>query len=276
MDMLRKSILAAPVLLALLAGCGGGGSSATDQSQQSSGGTVIVPVVDTAPFIQLAQTQGAAGCSDLKNRLWLIDGKQVFWDRKGNCADAGWSIKLFGATPDQKLCSSDDSIAGPVTTCASEENRALFTTISQSLDAPNLGLAASHTVQAIPFMQVRALDATQDSGVHDKREVVVKDQDSWAALWAEHGKGRALPAVDFSRQMVVGVFLGQLYSPCDNMHIQGITSDQSKVTVHYVIVPPAAGVVCVATVASMAQVVAIDRTSLPVVFTSETLAPGSN
>jgi hypothetical protein len=34
--------------------------------------------------------------------------------------------------------------------------------------------------------------------------------------------------------------------------------------------------VCVATVASMAQVVAIDRTSLPVVFTSETLAPGSH
>jgi hypothetical protein len=274
MDMLRKTILAAPVLLALLAGCGGGGMSATDQSQQSSGGTVIVPVVDTAPFIQMAQ--GAAGCSDLKNRLWLIDGKQVFWDRKGNCPDAGWSLKLFGATPEQKLCASEDSIGGPMTTCANEENRTLFNTISQSTESPNLGLAASHTVQAIPFIQLRALDATQDSGVLAKREVVVKDQDSWAALWAEHGKGRALPAVDFSRQMVIGVFAGQLYSPCYNMHIQSITSDQSRVTVHYVIVPPAAGVMCVATVASMAQVVAIDRTSLPVVFTSETLAPGSN
>lgn len=273
MDMLRKLILAVPVLLALLAGCGGGGSTGSDQSQQSSGGTVIVPVVDTAPFIQMAQ--GAADCSDMKNRLWLVDGKQVVWDRKGNCPDAGWSVKLFGATPQQQLCSSEDSIAGPQTKCADESMRAMFTTISQSLESPNLGLAAGHTVQAIPFIQVRALDSTKDSGVLTKREVVVKDQDSWAALWAEHGKGRALPAVDFSRQMVVGVFVGQLYSPCYNMHIQSITSDQSKVTVHYVIVPPPVGMLCVATVASMAQVVAIDRTSLPVVFTSEMLAPAN-
>jgi hypothetical protein len=263
--MFRKMIFAAPVLLALLAGCGGG-TTATGESQQSSGGTVIVPVVDTAPFIQMAQ---AAGCSDQKNRLWLIDGKQVFWDVKGSCADMGWSLRLFGATPQEKLCSSEDSIAGPQTTCADETVRTMFTTISQSLESPNLGLAASHTVQAIPFIQVRSLDSSKDSGVLARREVVVKDQDSWAALWAEHAKGRALPAVDFNRQMVVGVFLGQLYTPCYSMHIQSITSDQSKVTVHYVIVPPAAGAVCVATVASMAQLVAIDRTSVPVVFTSD-------
>lgn len=41
--------------------------------------------------------------------------------------------------------------------------------------------------------------------------VVARTPDEWKALWARHtgGTGEDAPAVDFSRDMVVGVFLGQ-------------------------------------------------------------------
>lgn len=41
--------------------------------------------------------------------------------------------------------------------------------------------------------------------------VVARTPEEWKALWARHtgGTGEDAPAVDFSREMVVGVFLGQ-------------------------------------------------------------------
>ena len=52
-----------------------------------------------------------------------------------------------------------------------------------------------------------------DSGVLQFRTVVVRDAAAWKTLWAEHAALRVppppAPDVDFSRDMVVGVFLGQ-------------------------------------------------------------------
>ena len=36
----------------------------------------------------------------------------------------------------------------------------------------------------------------------------VRDRDAWASLWRAHAPRRPAPAVDFSREMVVGVFMG--------------------------------------------------------------------
>lgn len=51
--------------------------------------------------------------------------------------------------------------------------------------------------------------AGQHSGVSTYRVVVVEDDQTWRALWAEHqGSLDGLPEVDFRREKVVGVFLG--------------------------------------------------------------------
>ncbi len=48
------------------------------------------------------------------------------------------------------------------------------------------------------------------TGVKEPQTVVVKTQAEWTALWAKHaGSEAAAPAVDFSKEMVVGVFLGE-------------------------------------------------------------------
>jgi hypothetical protein len=103
--------------------------------------------VDLAPFKEMANN---GICADIRNRLFLIDGQLVFWDVAGNCADASYSETLYGSSPDQVLCSFHDSIAGPMKDCEEEQYQELFDTITENLDAPDLGLGEAHTVQTVP------------------------------------------------------------------------------------------------------------------------------
>lgn len=50
-----------------------------------------------------------------------------------------------------------------------------------------------------------------DSAVPDARAVAVRSQEDWSKVWAEHAgtSDAALPPVDFSREMVAAVFLGE-------------------------------------------------------------------
>jgi len=104
--------------------------------------------MDLAPFQEMAR-QGS--CADIRNRLFLIDGQWVFWDRAGRCADAAYSQTLFGATVTDRLCDFHDSIAGPLKRCQEERYRQMFDTLIAHLDEPDLGLGPQHQVQSIPF-----------------------------------------------------------------------------------------------------------------------------
>jgi hypothetical protein len=70
--------------------------------------------IDLNPFIELARS---TICSDDSNRLFLIDDRLVFWDKRGNCPDNSYSFMLFVETPDSVLCFNRDSIGGPVGEC---------------------------------------------------------------------------------------------------------------------------------------------------------------
>jgi len=49
----------------------------------------------------------------------------------------------------------------------------------------------------------------QHSAIAGSRQVIVRDAGSWRTLWNEHAPGEPAPPVDFTRNMVVGVFLGE-------------------------------------------------------------------
>jgi hypothetical protein len=98
--------------------------------------------LDIRPFVEMAQ---AASCSDVKNRLYVIDNQFVFWTSVGNCSDAAYAHILYGSTPEKKLCSATDSIAGPQTSCLPEFD-VMFQTILDNLDQPDLGLGDAHAV----------------------------------------------------------------------------------------------------------------------------------
>ena len=48
----------------------------------------------------------------------------------------------------------------------------------------------------------------QQSGIEERREVVVRTAAEWKALWKAHAPDEPVPPVDFSKAMAVGVFAG--------------------------------------------------------------------
>jgi hypothetical protein len=106
------------------------------------------PRLDTAPFVEMAKN---STCATIRRQLYLIDGAYVFFDRAGSCPDNGYSQTLFGTRVDEVLCTSHDSIAGPVTRCADENRREMFETILEHVEDTKLGLGPEHDVQRIPL-----------------------------------------------------------------------------------------------------------------------------
>lgn len=259
---------------ALLSACGGG---STMHDQQAAAGIAVGEPdpagLATAPFIEMART---SGCSETRNRLFVIDGKQVFWDHAGLCADASYEQALFGRTPDARLCSHGDTIAGPKTVCQDESARALFDTIVKNADQPDLGLGSGHKVEQLSVMPqgvtgipFQTVDATSMSNIHEARTVVVKDAAAWTRLWSEHAPGRALPAVDFAANMVVGVFMGPGANSCYTMVIDGVGRTADRILVHALRSVPGPDIVCAMHVTTPAHLVVVPRSDLPVEFATE-------
>jgi len=272
-------MMAVPLLGALLlAGCGGDNSTPAMHGQQAGQGVAVgepnggVPAV--SEFIKAAQEEA---CADQKNRLYLIDGKYVFWDRAGNCADNAYSQRLFGAQPQTVLCQAGDSIAGPRTFCTDDKPRPMFETIQANLDKPDLGLGAGHKVEPIAFLPnqgaaipFESLAKGAFSGVSMPRQVVIKDAAAWEALWLEHGGPDAKPpAVDFHGKMVIGVFMGRQGNGCYSTAISNISRDSNKINVLYLDEVPGKDVLCTLAVTAPAHLVEIDRSDMPVEFARE-------
>jgi hypothetical protein len=104
-----------------------------------------------------------------------------------------------------------------------------------------------------------------DSGVHAARQVVVKDSGAWAALWAEHaGTGAAVPEVDFSKKMVIGIFAGGKPNPCYGTGILRVTHTGGKTVVVVRNTVPQPEIACPAVVAYPSHIVVVDRRDGPV------------
>ncbi len=72
-----------------------------------------------------------------------------------------------------------------------------------------------------------------DSAVESPRQVTARTQAEWTALWREHARERPLPDVDFTRDMVVGVFLGTRPTAGFGVEIVGTRQDHGSLVVEY-------------------------------------------
>jgi len=55
---------------------------------------------------------------------------------------------------------------------------------------------------------MRTVARGDQSFIESERRVVARSSAEWNAIWRQHDPDRPVPAVDFSKEMVVGVFLG--------------------------------------------------------------------
>jgi hypothetical protein len=54
----------------------------------------------------------------------------------------------------------------------------------------------------------RTIEKGDQSNVEDARQVLARTEAEWTALWQQHAPDRPKPKVDWSKEMVVGVFMG--------------------------------------------------------------------
>ena len=80
-----------------------------------------------------------------------------------------------------------------------------------------IGPAAAET----PDQPGRLVERGGQSRIDQPRQVTARTDAEWTALWREHSPGRPAPAVDFSREMVLGVFLGSRPTPGYGVEIAG-------------------------------------------------------
>jgi hypothetical protein len=98
------------------------------------------------------------------------------------------------------------------------------------LQPPGAARAAQPTTTA-PAM--KTLDKGDHSNMDDAAQVVAKTPQEWQQLWQKHTPDRPRPAVDFSKEMVVGVFLGSRPTAGYVLEIVSAAQDNGSLVVKY-------------------------------------------
>jgi hypothetical protein len=120
-------------------------------------------------------------------------------------------------------------------------------------------------VQSVP-PPVRSLDKGSQSRVSTARQLVVREPGEWASTWHEHAQVRPQPAVDFSREMVVGVFLGTRPTAGYAVEIVGYQENGEDVVVQYRELAPSRDLITAQVLTSPYHLVVIPRRSGTVTF----------
>jgi len=58
-------------------------------------------------------------------------------------------------------------------------------------------------------LEIRTVVKGSMSGIESPQQVIVRSTAEWSALWKRHDPNGPIPSIDFSREMVLGVFLGR-------------------------------------------------------------------
>jgi hypothetical protein len=197
----------------------------------------------TAQFIDKVKN---ASCSNLRNRLSLIDQKFVFWDRAGSCPDAAQTQILFGNTTKTILCSGGDSLMGPKVMCEDESARTLFLSMVANRNKADLGLGSGYRVKQIDVPPGVSIPLAFTSyKYHDnfslsatQRQYVMRDDASWRNFWdtvVNRKVTDVLGGINFAKQMAVGVFTSTTNTGvCGSIDILKANSNGQKLSLEYI------------------------------------------
>lgn len=108
------------------------------------------------------------------------------------------------------------------------------------------------------------------SGIRTRMEVVVRTPTEWQTLWKEHMAGLprtvASPVVDFSREMIIGIFAGEVLSPA-HVSVEKIVRQEGQLVVRYQVGDLQPGPPELDTrMITPFQILRLARSTLPVVF----------
>ena len=102
-----------------------------------------------------------------------------------------------------------------------------------------LFLLLAALAQTTPTPPARTIERGQMSFLDAPRQVTARTAAEWAAAWRTHAADRQPPAVDFSKEMVVGVFLGTRRTSGYAVEIVRTREENGALVVQYVETQPA-------------------------------------
>lgn len=109
-------------------------------------------------------------------------------------------------------------------------------------------------------LTVREVATGDQSNVDAGREVVIRNRAEWEKLWREHDYDRPVPAVDFSKEMVIAIFLGSQTSAGYGIRITEVVSTSGALVVSYQVSRPTPGGVAAMVLTFPFQIVAAPAT----------------
>jgi len=91
----------------------------------------------------------------------------------------------------------------------------------------------------VPAM--KTIDKGDHSNMDDAKQAAVKTVEAWKQLWQQHSPDRPLPAVDFTKEMVVGAFMGSRPSAGYTLEIVSAIEASGTLVVRYREASPSRG-----------------------------------
>ena len=129
---------------------------------------------------------------------------------------------------------------------------ALAVALVQPPPAPG---AQQPTTTTAPAM--KTIDKGDHSNVDDAAQIAAKTPQEWQTLWQKHTPDRPRPSVDFSKEMVVGVFLGSRPTAGYVLEIVSATQSDGTLVVRYRESAPSKGTMTAQVLTSPYHIVAV-------------------
>ncbi len=126
-------------------------------------------------------------------------------------------------------------------------------------------------LQAVPMIESVAQGRT--SSIEEPQQSVVRTDAEWRELWKLHAGVQQMPQVDFTKSMVVGVFLGIRPTGGYGVEITGARRDGGALVVEYVEQRPRPDAILTQALTAPFHIVALPRHEGPVTFRSTPAQP---
>ena len=105
----------------------------------------------------------------------------------------------------------------------------------------------------------RTIEKGDQSNIESARQVLVRTEAELRQLWQQHSPQHPMPKVDFSREMVVGVFMGSRPNAGFSTAIVSATAANGALIVRYSESKPAAGAITAQVITAPYHLVAIPK-----------------
>lgn len=191
-----------------------------------------------------------------------------FFKSPNNCSQE--EILKVSSTGQKIIAQYQEKNIVSIASCDKTSN--MESTPMSLVSAPRLALPVEFVDISSRKLAYDEIETSSHSLIGEPRAVLIKDQATWSALWQEHNAvmDRPIPVVDFSKRMLIAVFMGNKPNGCYGIPEINVWRYNNRINVSYRDgqAPIPEDTLCAAVIMTPVRIVAIDRSEESVDFTT--------